>query len=481
VLTRRHLLAAGGAGALLSACALPTSDGRTQRVQLVAQPAEVALRGVAQPEVQAWTYGGDVPGPLIRARQGQRLEVDFHNRLPVASTVHWHGLRLPNAMDGVPGLTQPAVPPGGRFRYAFELPDAGTFWYHSHLRGSEQVERGLHGVLLVDEAQPPAGFDRELTWLIDDWRLARDGSLDTRFLQPHDVAHAGRLGNLVTVNGRLPRPVALRRGERIRLRLVNAANARIVALQFDGHRPLVVALDGHPVVPHEPPRGRVVLGPGMRADLLLEAVGEPGRRYAVGDVFFPRAAYDLLELAYEAAPLREPDGRVPVLAANPVPEPAAEGATRHVLTFEGGMMGALHAATLDGRQVPFMELARRGTPWAIDGVVGAGHEGGHGGHGGHGSHAMAPFLTVPRGRSVELVLRNDTRWFHPIHLHGHAFRLLRQGGREVAQRPWLDTVLLAPQEEATVAFVADNPGDWMLHCHVLEHHEGGMMGVLRVA
>lgn len=468
-LNRRQWLALAVPAPLLAAgCAAPPPDPAITEVDLVAQPAQAALRGGAHPTIEAWAYGGTVPGPVLRATQGGRLRVRFHNRLPTGTTVHWHGVRLPNAMDGVPHLTQPPVAPGGRFVYEFDLPDAGTYWYHSHLQSAEQVERGLHGVLVVEEQQPLAA-DRELVWVLDDWRLTREGRLSGDFDHPHDIAHAGRIGNLVTINGRLPLDLPVRRGERIRLRLVNAANARIFGLRFDGHQPLVVAIDGQPVPPHAPARDTVVLAPGMRMDLVLDATGHPGERHAVGDVFYPRAAYDLLRLAYADDVLREQPLPPPrALRPNPLPEPALASAQRHELRFEGGMMGRLHGATLDGRPMGMMALMRSGKAWAINGVVASGH-------------VHEPALTLQRGRSYVLSLVNDTRWHHPIHLHGHAFRVLRRNGRPTPLREWQDTVLLAPDERAEIAFVADNPGDWMLHCHILEHQSGGMMAVVRVA
>jgi FtsP/CotA-like multicopper oxidase with cupredoxin domain len=466
---RRFLLSATPALALLQAgCAAPRAGGALREINLVAAPAQVHVRGAAQPAVNAWAYGGSVPGPQIRARQGERLRVVLENRLPQETTVHWHGVRVPNAMDGVPHLTQAPVPPGGRFVYEFDLPDAGSYWYHSHLHSAEQLERGLYGTLVVEEAQP-VPVDRELTWVLDDWQLLRDGRLNESFGNTHDMAHAGRIGNVVNVNGVVAPQIAVRAGERLRLRLLNAANARIFALQFDGHRPQVIALDGQPVAAHEPARGRVVLAPGMRCDLLLDAVGQAGQRFAVGDVFSARAAYDLLHLVYGSEPLpARPQSGPVILPPNPLAEPDVPAAQVHEVRFEGGMMGTLHRALLDGRPTDMMGLLRAGKAWAVNGAVADGHR-------------MEPMLTLPRGSSHVLRMRNDTRWFHPIHLHGHTFRVLARNGRATAHREWQDTVLMAPQEQVDIAFVADNPGDWMFHCHVLEHQEGGMMAVVRVA
>ena len=147
------------------------------------------------------------------------------NGLDMDTTVHWHGLRIPHAMDGVPVLTQPPIPPGGRFDYTFTVPDAGTFWYHPHVRGSEQQGRGLYGALIVDEAEPPR-VDRDVTWVIDDWRLNEANAISETFGNSMDLSHAGRLGNLSTLNGADSKVFAGRAGERLRLRLINTANAR---------------------------------------------------------------------------------------------------------------------------------------------------------------------------------------------------------------------------------------------------------------
>jgi FtsP/CotA-like multicopper oxidase with cupredoxin domain len=468
-ITRRSLLLAGVPASLLQAgCAAGRSAITPRQVELAAAPAQVFLRGSAQPPVAAWSYGGSVPGPEIRVRQGERLRVVVHNRLAQGTTVHWHGVRVPNAMDGVPHLTQPPIEPGARFVYEFDVPDAGTYWYHSHLHSAEQLERGLYGAFIVQEPQP-LEVDRDLTWVLDDWRLTREGRLNESFNDPHDVAHAGRLGNVVTVNGSFPRDLALRRGERVRLRLINAANARIFSLQFDGHRPRVVAIDGQPVMPHEPAGGRVTLAPAMRCDLVLDAIGEPGKSYAVGDVFNPRAAYDLLQLAYGPTVLREQFLEAPVaLAPNALPEPDIDSALRHEIRFEGGMMGRMHQALLNGKPLNMMGLLRQGKAWAVNGVVADGHD-------------MKPMLSLQRGRSYVLALHNDTRWHHPMHLHGHSFRVIRRNGQPTRYREWQDTVLMDPQERVDIVFVADNPGDWMFHCHILEHQDGGMMSVVRVS
>ncbi|MBI3434515.1 MAG: multicopper oxidase family protein [Proteobacteria bacterium] len=468
---RRSFLLAGvsGAAALALAPRAQAAMPPLREFTLVAAPAKVSLVGPPHPDTDVWGYAAQVPGPEIRVPRGQPIRVTVENRLAEETTVHWHGVRVPNAMDGVPFLTQKPIAPGASFVYDFACPDAGTFWYHPHQRSFAQVGRGLSGALIVEEAQPLA-VDRDVTWVLGDWRLLNDASISDDFGNMMDVSHAGRIGNTVTVNGRVRESFAVRAGERMRLRLINAANARIFGLEFDGHAPLVVALDGQPVAPHAPDGGRVVLGPAMRADIVLDMTGRPGEKFRVTDTFYRNLQYRLLDLAYgDDKPLREaPDAKPIGLAANPLPEPDLKDAERHDVTLGGGMMGGMMAARMDGKSVDIRTLMHNGLVWAINGVAAKGH-------------VHDPLLTLARNRSCVMQLTNDTAWHHPMHLHGHSFRVISRDGRPTPRREWQDTVLLAPRERAEIAFVADNPGDWMFHCHILEHQIGGMMGVIRVA
>ncbi len=437
---------------------------RLNRVRLVPEP---------HPLTEAWTYNGTVPGPDIRVRQGERVRVVVENRLDEETTIHWHGVRTPNAMDGVPHLTQkPIAARGGRFVYEFDVPDTGTYWYHPHQRSHEQVGRGLYGAFIVEERNPIT-VDRDVTWVLDDWRLSAGASIREDFGNFMDVSHGGRIGNTVTINGRVPEALPVRAGERIRLRLINAANARIFGLEFLAHRPLVIALDGQPIEPHEPEGGRVVLAPGMRADLVIDMLGRPGERFEIHDSFYRGNAYRLVDIAYtKVEPLRQRPLEAPIqLPDNPLPEPNLENAERRKIAFEGGMMGMMRGGMMGGGMMRGGMMGGgmmgRGIAWSVNGVPATGH-------------APKPAFVLERGKSYILALANDTAWHHPIHLHGHAFRVISRNGKPTRRREWLDTVLLAPDERAEIAFVADNPGDWMIHCHILEHAAGGMMAVLRV-
>jgi FtsP/CotA-like multicopper oxidase with cupredoxin domain len=465
-LTRRAVIQ--GAAGLSAAMLAPRTALTGNEFRLVAKPAKAPLVGGQYPETAVWAYNGTVPGPEIRVRQGDHARIAAENQLAEETTVHFHGIRLPNAMDGVPHLTQKPIAPGETFVYDFKLPDAGTYWYHPHTNSAEQVGRGLSGPLIIEEREP-IRVDRDLLWVLSDWRLLPDAQISDDFRNMHDMAHNGRVGNTVTINGRVPDAFAVRRGERVRLRLINAANARIFGLTFAGHTPTVISYDGQPVEPHAPPKGAITLAPAMRVDLILDMTGNPGDRFQVADNFYRGLEYRLVDLVYAPEIVRDRPLETPIaLAANTMPEPDVTSAQRHDVTLNGGMMGQMMMRDRGMGGMGMMEMMHTGKIWFINGIAVLGH-------------IMDPMLTLARGRSYVLAVNNETAWWHPMHLHGHAFRVISRNGVATRFREWRDTVLMAPREKVEIAFVADNPGDWMFHCHILEHQESGMMGVIRVA
>ncbi len=283
---------------------------------------------------------------------------------------------------------------------------------------------------------------------------------------------SGRVGNTVTLNGTVPGDQGVRAGERVRLRLVNTSLARIMALRFDGHRPVVVATDGQPCDPHEPDGGRLLLGPAMRIDLIIDMEGEPGSRHAVVDDFYDGLAYELTAFAYAAdAPLRKSPLDAPLrLPANPLPQPDLRSAERLELVLQGGMMSGMGGGMMQEMGAMSGGMTHGRAIWSINGtsMTGDGHAG------------MPPLMTLAQGRSQLVTMRNETAWWHPMHLHGFSFRVIERNGAAVPHNQWADTVLLAPRDTVELAFVADNPGDWMLHCHITDHQTAGLMTVLRV-
>ncbi|NMG75728.1 multicopper oxidase family protein [Aromatoleum diolicum] len=437
---------------------------------LRAAPFEQAVR-TGGPRTNFWGFNGGVPGPVLKFRKGESVRLVVQNALDVDSAVHWHGVRVPNAMDGVPHVTQNPIRPGDEFVYEFALPDSGTFWYHPHQSSFEQVPRGLYGALIVEEDEP-IEVDRELVWVLSDVRIGDDGRQTEDFGRILDVANDGRIGNQVLLNGKAAGAelaIDVRRGERIRLRLINAAAARIFQLGLAGHAINVIAFDGQAVEPHVVEN--LQLGPGMRADLVIDCMQVPGGRYLLTDSH-RRNAGPLATLIYsDARPLRDKPLSAPIrLAPNQLPEPDLAKATEHYIMFQGGMRGVPVIGLVDGKPAKTHELMERhGLAWTMNYT--ARHE-----------HSLMhePFLHLNLGEHVVLRMINETDFVHPMHLHGHFFRVIAVNGKKVTPQPWHDTVIMGPRQSVDVAFVADNAGDWMYHCHILDHAAGGMMGTIRV-
>jgi FtsP/CotA-like multicopper oxidase with cupredoxin domain len=437
--TRRQVAAGIGASVIaltpLATRAQPLAQYDGGWRILRARAGEARLRGGDTAATAIAGYDGVTPGPLLRIRRGEELRVRLVNELPEPTTIHWHGLRLPNGMDGVPHLTQPPVQPGASFEYRFAPPDAGTFWYHALYASSGQAGRGLYGPLIVDEPVPLA-IDRDVTLVLDYWQLTGDGSI---------APNANSSTNYFTVNGASSFDVAVKTNERIRLRLINAAAGRMMALRIDGHRADVMAIDGQPAEPFPARDGLVVLGPGNRIDLFIDATLAPGTRAPFvtlieGNIPLARIVYDAGTPA--RATLPPPAGSLP---ANPLPSrmPFA-GALKLDVVFDGsGLPGSA------GK-----------TAWTVANKV-------------SDQPSPAPLFSIARGRTVMLALDNRTDVAHAVHLHGHHFRLLDR--LDDGWKPfWLDSIVVPARQILRIAFVADNPGKWLIHCHRLERRESGI-------
>ena len=438
----------------------PARAEASEAATLHAKPGTARLAPLDYPETPIWGYDGRVPGPTIRVPQGAKVSLRFLNGLPQGSTVHWHGVRLANAMDGVPELTQHVVDAGGDIHYDFTVPDAGIFWYHPHKRAWEQMARGLYGALVVEEPKPPE-VDRDEVLLIDDWRLAQDASIHESFGALVDWSHGGRTGNWITVNGDAAWSLEVGQYERLRLRLANVANARIFSLALKGLEGWLVALDGQPL-DEARPAGSLVLAPGQRADLVVDAI-EEAESHAVLYSREREGSFVLATFTVDGTARSERLPVPPPLAPNPVPALGnLAGAKRATLQMEGGAMGGLREARMDGRMVPMHELVQAGKLWAFNGEVEIPKE---------------PLFAAERGETVLVRIVNDTAWPHAMHLHGHHFRAMGSDGNA---GPLRDTLLVDREQTVQIGFVADNPGDWLLHCHTLEHSNAGMRTWFRV-
>lgn len=312
-MTRRAVLAGSGVVAIGAGTAVILGAGtrgsvgaRAGQNELVLEAGKTlaSLMGERLPQVPVWGYNGLVPGPEIRVRQGQPFKALLKNNLDEGTTIHWHGLRVPNAMDGVPHLTQDPVEPGQAFLYEFTPADAGTFWYHPHQRSFEQVGRGLYGPLIIEEADSPR-VDRDITWVLDDWRMSDSGQISGGFGSRHDAMMAGRIGNTITINAKPPKPLEVRPNERIRLRLVNAANARIFGLDFSDIEPVIIALDGQPVEPHTP-SGPLLLGPAQIPNIDNPTAWPENIRDTIEAIAGARSAEALTTNMGYATTLRDP-------------------------------------------------------------------------------------------------------------------------------------------------------------------------------
>ncbi len=448
------------------ACAV-IPGGRESMLELTAREDSAQIVDDSGPRTRIWGYNGRVPGPMIRVKQNGWVRARLLNQLPVATTIHWHGIRIDNAMDGVGGLTQAVVQPGETFDYAFKVPDAGTFWYHAHTRSWEQVARGLYGVLIVDESEP-VPVDRDYVLVIDDWRLGRDAQIDEgSFGSLHDWSHGGRLGQWLTVNGKPTEQFAVAKGQRVRLRVVNTANARVFTLSFGALQPQVVALDGQPVNPR--PLGKfLTIAPAQRADLVIDMTGETGDSAAI-DMITRREVIPVTEFVYQPAAGKPASPAIPPftgLPANPLAKALdLADPLRTGLLMEGGAMGGMRSALLKGKRLSIQELIKEGAVWAFNENVGM---------------TDTPLVSARRGQTVVIDLRNQNRWPHAMHLHGHHFKVIERDGSSVDDDAWRDTELVQPGETVSIAFVADNPGKWLLHCHMLEHQAAGMTTWLEV-
>lgn len=429
----------------------------TVTARLTPRPVTLDLGGRT---VESWAYGDQVPGPMLRATAGDLLRVTVDNQLPADTSVHWHGLALRNDMDGVPHITQDPIATAGSFAYEFVAPHPGTYFYHPHT--GLQLDRGLYGVLVIDDPAEPGAYDDEWVVVLDDW-------IDGTGRTPDDVfaeltKNGGGMGHgsmgegmgtgmgmgggdvdypLYLVNGRTqdaPHQFAGRAGQRVRVRFVNAGTDTAFRVAVGGHRMTVTHSDGYPVIPVS--TDALLIGMGERVDVTLP----------LGDGVFPLVASAEGKEGQGRALIRTGGGGVPsadatiselsrqvllgtdLTATQTALLPDGDVDRRHDVTLGGSM--SRYRWTLNGRAFP----------------------------------DSAP-LPVRSGERVRLRFINETMMFHPMHLHGHTFGLVDGGARK-------DTVVVRPMTSLEVDLDADNPGQWALHCHNILHAEAGMMTTL---
>ena len=407
-------------------------------VSVTLEASEIEWEFTPGVKTRAWGYNGRTPGPVLEARVGYVLEVRFTNRLPEPTTVHWHGLRLPAAMDGTENV-QPLVAPGETFIYRFVLPDAGTFWYHPHFHETRQLEMGLYGALIVRGPDEPR-LDAERVLVFDDVRLDRTGQIEP--LGGIIEAHDGRQGPTLLINGHHAPTLSMAGGQIERWRIVNAASARYVRLSIGGRPFRVLGTDGG-LLPAPVTASELLLAPGDRADV---AVGP----FAQGEtICLESMKYDRRVIARNRV---EPLGLVQVAAQRP-----------STATIPPALR--LIAPLVTGAVTPTREVHLGVRPSLRNGVKFVINSEAH--------HHDAP---VKVGELQVWDVVNDTLMDHPFHLHGFFFQVVSVNGAVPAFLSWEDTVNVPPRSRVRIAWVPDDrPGTWMYHCHILEHHASGMM------
>lgn len=476
-LSRRQVLAGifgVGAGVGLAACSGETpmsragavkapTDGTVRNLAVRAGMVDIDLGGRV---ASTWAYGDMIPGKALRATAGDRVRIDVQNDLPESTSVHWHGLAIANDMDGVPGLTTPEIKAGSKFTYDFVVPDPGTHWFHPHT--GLQLDRGLYAPFIIDDPREPGDYDQEWIVVLDDWTDGIGPTPDQIFadlvatgqqsqngsgmMGGSGMDHGGMMADgagdvtypLFLMNGRPandPDVLNARAGDRVRLRIINAAADTIFSLALAEHELLVTHTDGYPVRPVE--TGVIQIGMGERYDavvdlkdgvfaLVAEPAGKDGNARA------------LVRTSHSA--------RTPAVDTRPS---ALDGYPLSVSALQVADGSALPPATPDSVQDVALSGSMAPYVWTINGTT----------------YEEAVPLTVATGQTGRLRITNMSMMSHPLHLHGHTFQLGDAGGSGARK----DTLLIPPMAAANVDFLADNPGRWMVHCHNAYHAEAGMM------
>ena len=440
--TRRCVL--GGIAASITSLpsraqqATPAPDGF--RV-LEARKATLRILPAPAPESACFAYDGVVPGPVLRAKQGDEVRVRLVNRLDQPTTLHWQGLRGENAMDGVGGLTQKPVAPGASFEYSFKATDPGIYLYKPNATPHtvEQMSRGLSGVLIVDETSPPP-VERDLLVVMQDWKLDERAQLAT----PFDGAGAneGRVGDHLTANlAAAPLIETAAPGARLRLRVVNACVARIAVATFEGGTPFCIAIDGQPCDPFNLVRNTAPMAPGARFDFLVDMPEQEGAEVKLGLwAGQDKPLRPFLSIKAQGAKVSS-RGAIPSLPANTrlPPEIRLGEAKKAELVIEPP-------------KAP-------GKPWTINGAAQ--------GYGGK------PLFTVKRGTSVSLGFQNRSAVALSMHVHGFSMRLLHD--LDDGWEPYWRNAVIVPKGAAKhVALLADAPGKWAVHCDIADHEAAGL-------
>ncbi|HWI17670.1 MAG TPA: multicopper oxidase family protein [Vicinamibacterales bacterium] len=423
-------------------------DPKIVEIELTAKLADVQIDGKT---VRAWTYDGGLPGPLIKTRVGDRLIVHFKNELDEPTTVHWHGVRVPIEMDGVPEISQPEVRKGESFTYDFVVRDAGLYWYHPHVMSAAQVGFGLYGPLLVEDPADGVGIDDQVTMVLSDIGFDAKGRLDPADSGGSAGMVFGREGDYVLVNGRRRPTLRARSGAPQRWRIVNAAKSRFFFLDLDGQPFTVIGVDGG--IQERPETTEILLvTPGERVDVIVTPTGKAGTPLPLRAMLYNRgygsveyrAVEEVLTIEFTKDP---PVTAKPVQITRELPIPSAIGATPVDVVL-----------TLPPMKNNKSEFQVNGVPF----------------------WKARPFV-AKLGEKQLWIVKNDSDWDHPFHLHGFFFHVVDDKGVPVRPLALKDTVNVPMKTTVRLLVTFDErPGEWMFHCHILDHADGGLMGTVLV-
>ncbi|MEL3972070.1 multicopper oxidase family protein [Rossellomorea oryzaecorticis] len=411
--------------------------------------------------VNAWTYNGTVPGEPLRVKEGDFVKVNLKNELNVPVTIHWHGVLLPNKMDGIPGLTQDAVQPGESFTYEFIANDAGTYWYHSHQHSSEQVDKGLYGSLVIEEKEKE--YEKDEFFILDEWAVDQDkrdmsnmGGMMQGAMSGDGEADTKQMYDTFTVNGKAGsaiEPLKMEAGETARLRFVNAGY-QAHKLVFPEGSMRVIANDAEKVVSEKNTSNVLEIAPGERID-----------------VEFTKQTKETAFIGQEQSIENAEDMMIPVVSEN-----NDQAADQEVVLASG--KETAKGISYGSEKPLFEDTPDPDVNYDMDLSMGMNMGEGMSFQINDKTFPETPPIQVKEGDIVKVTLRNTGRMNHPMHLHGHRFQVNSKNGEEFENPIVKDLIHVKPGEEYVIYFKADNAGEWLFHCHDNNHADMGMVTIV---
>lgn len=416
------------------------------------------------------TYNDTVVSPILWLKKGKPVTVHVTNDLPdnLSTTVHWHGLRVPLNMDGVPYISQPPIANGHRFTYTFTPKESGTFWYHSHVSMGQQTQRGLSGALIVQEDNPPI-VDQDIVWHVRDFvHDSLRGMMDDMF-----QSHQGQTGDAMLVNDiditRSKNTITMGKNERIRLRIINACGARTLHLHSTQLSGQIIALDGHaiPVKSWQSVNDKtaIALGAGQRMDIIIDG-GNKQQTIPIYNDDFVIGQVDI----------RGQKRQTPLTESIQLPLPTRyadiESAMPLTLDIDGGAMFDSISHYFKTKENLLKRIQETNKFWFFNGTTLSSDDLRTGNYN--------PLFTLKYGHSYVVTVNNHTSWEHPLHVHSLLMQIIERNGHPVNDKYLSDTILIAPGETLKFALLADVMGSWMFHCHIDDHMMSGMSSMIDV-